>query len=111
MDLDDPLRVVTTLGSIDPSMNANQMRAILTIYRAFEAGKSEKIPMATIQKELGFTQALMSRICAYLGKTRQWSKAPGVHLIDRIENPQDTRAKDIVLTTRGRALLSQLKNR
>jgi len=109
MDFDQIQRIASFFETMDPMLNVQQLRCIGWIMQQFDKDPNlVELPMSSFIKGTGITQAGASRTCAYFGNRRN-SKVPGLRLVDRVTDKINTRHRNIVLTTKGRAVLRQLQ--
>lgn len=108
MDLTQLHNLMAQLESQDPKLNVHQLRFLLYVFIRHEK-TGTPLPLVQAIKDTGMTKAGVSRICSYFGDRKANSGVPGLQLLKRVEDSYDTRTKNIVLTTRGKALLSTLK--
>lgn len=109
MKLDTIQRLSSFFETMDPGLNVQQLRCITWILEQFEKDPGlTSLPISRFIQATGLTKAGASRTCAYFGR-RKHSKVPGLDLVDRVTDEEDTRTRNIVLTTKGRAVLRQLQ--
>jgi DNA-binding MarR family transcriptional regulator len=99
MTLDNALRLITAIRTIDPEMPLPQVHCFLIV-----ANSEDGLSLSEIAKKANVGLATASRYIASLGKINR-HREEGFQLIESFEDPMERRKKIIRLTTKGKVAL------
>jgi DNA-binding MarR family transcriptional regulator len=101
MDGHELIRVLEAFAKVDPEIQLQTILAFLYVARR------EKCTQKDVELELGMTNAAASRNISYW-TDRRFDRKPGVGFIDRKEDDQDRRFKQLQLTARGQSFYEKI---
>lgn len=99
MNVDEAIRLLKGIRSIDAEMPIQQLHCLLLI-----AQVEEGLSLSDLAKKAGIGLATASRYVAALGKMNR-HREEGLKLIESFENPMERRKKIIRLTHKGKLTL------
>ena len=97
------LKAVEHFRLIDGGMHAQAMSIFLFV----AAHHPKPIAMQTIAKEIGVSQASVSRNVALLSSTTRY-RTKGPNLLNAEEDPEERRCKLVTLTAKGTSFMKAL---
>lgn len=96
------IRVLEALRELDPDMPIQYALSFLTVAR------HEGLSIRELSERLGIAQSSASRNVAALSRWHSFGK-PGHDLVQSEEDPRERRRKVVTLTSKGRALVEDLR--
>ena len=110
MDIRDLKSFVRVMESIDPHLTIQQVQIFLTILGSDSLRDKGYVPLREVAERSGPTLAAVSRSWVAFGPhLKPNRRSPGLNLIERKEDPDNNRKKNLFLTQRGKLVRSQLQ--
>lgn len=110
MDIRELKSFVRVMESIDPHLTIQQVQIFLTILDSESLRINGYVPLSEVAEKSGHTLAAVSRTCVAFGPhLKPNRRSPGLNLVERKEDPDNNRKKNLFLTQRGKLVRSQLQ--
>jgi|14BtaG_2_1085337.scaffolds.fasta_scaffold213468_1 DNA-binding MarR family transcriptional regulator len=105
------LRAFTRLmETLDPNLTIQQVHILLTVFGSKSLERDGYVPLSDIVDATGHTLASVSRTLVFFGThLKPNRRTPGLGLIERREDPDNNRKKNLFLTKRGKLVKTQLQ--
>lgn len=101
---------VRFMETLDPNLTMQQVQIFLAVVNSPSLEKDGYVPLSKIVETTDYTVAAVSRTMVFFGPHMKPNKrTPGLNLIERREDPDNNRKKNLFLTQRGKLVVQQLK--
>lgn len=110
MDIRALKSLIRVMESIDPHLTIQQVQVFLTVIGSDSLRDKGYVPLSEVVERSGYTLAAVSRTCVAFGPHMKPNKrTPGLNLIERREDPENNRKKNLFLTQRGKLVRKQIQ--